>query len=72
MNEHTLNQLRSLRLDGMVRALEDQAVSTAASALGFDERFVRLWQFYLAYCEAGFRARSTDVHQYVLAHAEQS
>ena len=39
MNEHTLNQLRSLRLDGMVRALEDQAVSTAASALGFDERF---------------------------------
>ncbi|MFO1206121.1 MAG: cyclopropane-fatty-acyl-phospholipid synthase family protein [Burkholderiales bacterium] len=29
--------------------------------LGFDERFVRLWNFYLAYCEAGFRARSTDV-----------
>jgi len=39
MNEHTLSQLRSLHLDGMVRALEDQAVSTAASALGFDERF---------------------------------
>lgn len=37
-------------------------------ALGFDTRFVRLWQFYLAYCEAGFRARSTDVWQYVLAH----
>jgi len=32
-------------------------------ALGFDERFVRLWNFYLAYCEAGFRARSTDVFQ---------
>lgn len=44
----------------------------AVRALGFDERFVRLWQFYLAYCEAGFRARSTDVHQYVLAHAGQS
>ena len=26
MNEHTLTQLRSLRLDGMVRALEEQAV----------------------------------------------
>ena len=39
MNEHTLTQLRSLRLDGMVRALEEQATSTAASALGFDERF---------------------------------
>ena len=38
MNEHTLTQLRSLRLDGMVRALEEQATSTLASALGFDER----------------------------------
>lgn len=35
-------------------------------AQGFDERFVRLWRFYLAYCEAGFRARSIDVHQYTL------
>ena len=25
LNEHTINQLRSLRLDGMVRAIEDQA-----------------------------------------------
>lgn len=33
---------------------------------GFDERFVRLWRFYLAYCEAGFRARTIDVHQYTL------
>lgn len=39
MNEHTLTQLRSLRLNGMVRALEEQASSTAAGALGFDERF---------------------------------
>ncbi|GAB2902127.1 cyclopropane-fatty-acyl-phospholipid synthase family protein [Uliginosibacterium flavum] len=37
-------------------------------AQGFDERFVRMWQFYLAYCEAGFRARSTDVYQFVLSH----
>jgi cyclopropane-fatty-acyl-phospholipid synthase len=26
--------------------------------LGYDERFVRTWEFYLAYCEAAFRARS--------------
>jgi cyclopropane fatty-acyl-phospholipid synthase-like methyltransferase len=25
-----------------------------------------LWQFYLAYCEAGFSVGSTDVHQYLL------
>jgi len=31
--------------------------------LGFDERFKKLWRFYLGYCEAGFRAATTDVHQ---------
>lgn len=29
----------------------------------FDERFQRLWLFYLAYCEAGFRSQRTDVLQ---------
>ena len=32
-------------------------------ALGFDEEFERMWQYYLAYCEAGFRARHLDVWQ---------
>ena len=36
---------------------------------GFDERFIRLWRFYLSYCEAGFRAGSIDVHQYILTAA---
>ncbi len=35
-------------------------------ALGFDTRFRRLWQFYLAYCEAGFRSGATDVYQFLL------
>ncbi len=35
-------------------------------ALGFDERFVRLWDFYLAYCEAAFARENTDVIQYTL------
>ncbi len=30
-------------------------------ALGFDERFIRLWEFYLAYCEGGFRERALGV-----------
>jgi len=38
-------------------------------ALGFDDRFRRLWRFYLAYCEAGFRAGRTDVLQITLAKA---
>ncbi|WP_269513519.1 SAM-dependent methyltransferase [Brevundimonas subvibrioides] len=36
---------------------------------GFDERFRRLWRFYLAYCEAGFRSRRTDVIQLALTRA---
>jgi DNA replication protein DnaC len=49
MNEHTLNQLRTLRLDGMVHAFEEQATSTAATALGFDERFGLLVQREVAW-----------------------
>lgn len=36
------------------------------STLGFDEKFRRLWYYYLAYCEAGFRAGTINVAQYVL------
>ncbi len=36
---------------------------------GFDARFKRLWNFYLSYCEAGFRSRSTDVLQVEMSHA---
>ena len=38
-------------------------------AQGFDDRFLRLWTFYLAYCEAGFSQGSTDVWQFTLRHA---
>jgi cyclopropane-fatty-acyl-phospholipid synthase len=33
------------------------------AALGFDETFRRMWEFYLAYCEAGFRVGYLDVYQ---------
>jgi len=36
---------------------------------GFDERFRRLWSYYLAYCEAGFRAGTIDVEQIVFRRA---
>jgi cyclopropane-fatty-acyl-phospholipid synthase len=38
----------------------------AVSAQGFDERFLRTWEFYLCYCEAGFRANSINVMQFTL------
>jgi len=38
-------------------------------ALGFDDRFVRMWDFYLASCEALFRTRSLGTLQLVLGRA---
>ena len=35
--------------------------------LGFDERFRRIWEYYLAYCEAGFRSGNIDVRQVVFS-----
>jgi cyclopropane-fatty-acyl-phospholipid synthase len=35
---------------------------------GFDARFRRLWNFYLSYCEARFRAATTDVMQVEMSH----
>lgn len=39
----------------------------AVRAQGFDERFIRLWEFYLAYCEGGFRERAIGVSHLLLA-----
>ena len=33
--------------------------------LGFDERFIRMWYYYLCYCEAAFLERSVSVGQFV-------
>ncbi len=46
--------LRSWRAN-FERSLED------VRKLGFDEDFIRIWRFYLAYCEAGFDERRIDV-----------
>ena len=38
--------------------------------LGLDDRFIRLWRFYLAYCEAAFTERHCTVNQLVLVGPE--
>jgi cyclopropane-fatty-acyl-phospholipid synthase len=38
--------------------------------LGFDDRFRRLWEYYLAYCEAGFLSGNIDVRQVVFAKSK--
>jgi cyclopropane-fatty-acyl-phospholipid synthase len=36
-------------------------------ALGFDERFRRMWRYYLSYCEAGFLSGHIDLRQVLFA-----
>jgi cyclopropane-fatty-acyl-phospholipid synthase len=42
------------------------AEDTRVRKLGFDTRFMRIWEFYLAYCEAAFAMGNTDVIQFTL------
>jgi cyclopropane-fatty-acyl-phospholipid synthase len=42
------------------------AKRSEVQAVGFDERFMRIWEFYLAYCEAAFDEKNIDVVQYTL------
>jgi cyclopropane-fatty-acyl-phospholipid synthase len=46
------------------------AAHDTITGLGFDEIFCRMWQFYLAYCEAGFRTGLVDVGQYLLERGQ--
>ena len=36
-------------------------------SMGFDERFIRMWMYYLCYCEGGFRERVIGVFQILSA-----
>ena len=38
--------------------------------LGFDQRFIHIWEFYLAYCEAAFDTGNTNVMQFTLRRTE--
>ena len=48
------------------RAYFDEAVEEGRLPAGFDDRFVRLWRYYLMYCEGGFRGGGIDVAQVTL------
>lgn len=44
----------------------DSAVSNGRLPPGFDEKFIRLWRYYLMYCEGGFRGGGINVAQVTL------
>ena len=47
----------------------DDFSNSSPEVLNRLQRFVRLWRFYLAYCEAGFRSGRTDVIQLALTRS---
>jgi cyclopropane-fatty-acyl-phospholipid synthase len=47
--------------------LRFHAAMPQVRAQGYDERFIAMWEFYLAYCEGGFRERSIGVAQLLMA-----
>ena len=52
--------MRGLSLDWRVRFFDRLE---KVKALGFDDRFIKMWDFYLCYCAAGFQQRHiSDVH----------
>jgi cyclopropane-fatty-acyl-phospholipid synthase len=60
LGAHYVQTLRAWRQRFLARRAD-------VRALGYDERFVRLWDFYLAYCEGGFAERFLSVVQLVFA-----
>jgi len=65
IGQHDFGQSYALTLRAWRRRFLSQL--PAVRAQGFDERFIRLWEFYLAYCEGGFLERSIGVSQLLLA-----
>lgn len=80
---HAMQQAIAQRTDLQLRSLEDLGPSYALTlrhwrqrflarldevrALGYPERFIRMWEFYLCYCEGGFLERSIGTVQLLLA-----
>ena len=66
-----ITQLRDITLD-YARTLEAWHHSFLGQTekvkeMGFDDRFIRMWRFYLSYCEGGFRERIIGTFQITLA-----
>ena len=76
--EHTANDT-DMNLVGLSDLTKDYALTLQhwrhsfthnldkVRALGFDERFIRMWMYYLCYCEGGFRERVIGVYQILAA-----
>ena len=67
MQSHTFGQDYARTLELWQRRFQEAWPRVAE--MGFDTRFKRMWEYYLAYCRAGFRVGFTDVVQLAVAKA---
>ena len=63
LRDITLDYAQTLRCwhDSFLKELD------AVMALGFDDKFIRMWRFYLSYCEGCFRERIIGTYQITMA-----
>jgi cyclopropane-fatty-acyl-phospholipid synthase len=61
----TFGQSYALTLAEWKRRFHD--AWSSIQTYGFDMRFKRMWEYYLSYCEAGFRTGTLDVGMYTLS-----
>ena len=71
-----IRQVQDIGFD-YARTLKDwcdnfMAQRDAVHQLGYDDNFIRLWHFYLCYCEGGFRERATSAVHLVLSKPQNS
>lgn len=66
-DEFSFGQDYALTLEHWLKNFDEKVKEI--KALGFDQKFVRMWRFYLTCCIAAFRHGRTDVVQWELDHA---
>ncbi|WP_041522074.1 SAM-dependent methyltransferase [Gilvimarinus agarilyticus] len=76
---HQLSRHTDMQMIGMEDIGEDYALTLAhwrqrfhgnidqVKALGFNDTFIRMWEYYLSYCEGGFSERVIGTGQFLLA-----
>ena len=64
VNSYSEDYARTLRIwrENFLR------VWSTIAPLGFDETFKRMWEFYLSYCEAGFKSKNIDLIQFSMSN----
>ena len=68
VNEFDFGLDYSLTLQKWLKTFDEKVEEVIS--LGFNERFIKLWRYYLCYCISGFESKRTSVKQYTISHID--